>query len=178
MIPEEIEDYFLELVDINNVSGNIEIKFERKLVSSARLVVEPRREIIYEIDDENIKPLSFSQDFFESTISLKTRIVDHPAKKIIKDINRYLITIIYKASQDKKLKKIVQTSIRRLSRYYRVLLYEHKKSNTQRNLPETFWSYLTRSNSIVTISFFLENIQEYNEFEEFIKTSDKIKIIK
>lgn len=57
MIPEEIEDYFLELVDINNVSGNIEIKFERKLVSSARLVVEPRREIIYEIDDETIKPI-------------------------------------------------------------------------------------------------------------------------
>jgi hypothetical protein len=168
MIPEEIEDYFLDILDINfesklhNDTEPIKMELVREPFISAQVTTKYRKEITFELEEPMVKMYTES-DYNEGcytprTLKVREYIVEHPSVRSTKTVYRDTIKISYPSGLGfvlrRNIKKIIETAIKRLELNYDVSDYQFDTN--------------TSFTSIIT-SFSLINKDEYSEFQKLIQ---------
>jgi len=170
MIPEEIEDYFLEISDMNSeyrTDGVVPIQMElvRDPFISVQVVSKYKKEIILELEEPiECKPYTDCYSGIGTT-KFKQRIVEHPCIMSTKTVSCDTMKISYPSKMYKPLKKIIETAIKRISLYYDVSDYKSKK-NTHHD------------ESIIEVSFTMINKDEYKEFQKLVHLSKETHDVK
>ena len=178
MIPEEIEDYFLDILDINfesklhNDTEPIKMELVREPFISAQITTKYRKEIAFELEEPMVKMYTES-DYNEGcytprTLKVREYIVEHPSVRSTKTVYRDTIKISYPSGLGfvlrRNIKKIIETAIKRLELNYDVSDYKSEKEKNGVYQFDTNTSFT----SIIT-SFSLINKDEYSEFQKLIQ---------
>jgi len=166
MIPEEIEDYFLEISDINsecrtNGFEPIQMELVKDPFVSVQVVSKYKKEIIFELE-EPIECKSYT-DSNSGIAKFKQRIVEHPCIMSTKTVSCDTMKIIYSnpSKMDKKIRKIVDTAITRLKLYYEVSDYKREYDADD-----------------TIISFSIISKDEYKEFQKLVHSSKETHDVK
>jgi len=182
MITEEIEDYFLEISDINcehKSKGTEPIKMElvRDPFVSVQVTSRYKKEIILELDEPIECKLYTELEYnnisgsIPRILKVKERIVEHPSTINIKTVNCDTMKISYPSKMDKHLKKIIETAIKRLSLYYDVSDYKSKKEHNQHQFRGALFRLTSKDDSTIEVSFTMINKDEYKEFQKLVHLS-------
>jgi hypothetical protein len=176
MIPEEIEDYFLEISDMNSeyrTDGVVPIQMElvRDPFISVQVVSKYKKEIILELEEPiECKPYTDCYSGIGTT-KFKQRIVEHPCIMSTKTVSCDTMKISYPSKMDKHLKKIIETAIKRLSLYYDVSDYKSKKEHNQHQFRGALFRLTSKDDSTIEVSFTMINKDEYKEFQKLVHLS-------
>lgn len=169
MIPEEIEDYFLELFDMNAENKDypnhhISMEYDRCPFVRAQIMTKPKREIVCEFNDDSIVEI-YSESAVPKVRTITTKVIEHPSIMTTHNVN--CDKMVIKHSQirghvrhsikiSKKIKKIIETSIKRLKLYYEISDYKYDSNAHD-----------------VVYSFSIVNKQEFQEFQDSIEVAKK-----